>query len=760
LNLAETTVYFPASSRIKYRKASHNHMKKIIFFIAAFILIYSYSFSQVGIGTNTPNASAGLDVFASNKGFLLPRVALTGTGDITTIPSPATSLLIYNTATAGAGKTAVVPGFYFYNGLAWSPIISSGTSAVGTWSTLGNAGTTAANNFIGTTDSQPLKFRINNIPAGEIQLLNGNLSLGVYSMIDNISGDANTAIGTNSLHHNLSGDYNVALGIGTLFNNLSGYDNAAIGSSALVANTTGIKNVSLGSNSMYNNQSGSGNVAIGSGVMNYNLSGNSNIGIGKLAAYNNVSGSNIVAVGDSALYWNTMGFNVAIGSKALYANTIGVSNTALGSHSMFNNIEGSQNTAVGRISLFNNISGDQNSAVGFRSMNANQTGNRNVGMGFQSLFFNVAGNDNTAIGYVSLANNTANDNTAVGSEAMHENGAGYNGTAIGKKALYGNTTGHSNTAVGTNALAYNQSGSFNTAIGAEADIYGTNYVNATAIGAKAQSGCSNCLVLGSVTGYNGATAYTKVGIGTTSPQKALHVNPNGSGGISIGKDLVTGGYTALHMGISQESGGYSFLQSVKASGLTYGNLALNLNGGDVGIKTIPLALLHLKQNVDEYPITNGGIRIENWYNGSHWDFGMDGVRNLSFSYNGAAKFYFDDIDGEMYTVSDMRMKKDIKPVGNVLQEIMRLQAKTYHYIDNENNTRSSYGFIAQEVEEIFPGFVSTKGKDNLKAIGYQKLNVMAIKALQEQQQIIENQNKKIDALEVKLEQLIKLMSNH
>ena len=60
---------------------------------------------------------------------------------------PATSLLIYNTATAGAGKTAVTPGFYFYNGLAWSPLITSGAPAAGGWLTTGNAGTNAEVNF-------------------------------------------------------------------------------------------------------------------------------------------------------------------------------------------------------------------------------------------------------------------------------------------------------------------------------------------------------------------------------------------------------------------------------------------------------------------------------------------------------------------------------------------------------------------------------------------------------------------------------------
>jgi trimeric autotransporter adhesin len=50
----------------------------------------------------------------------------------------------------------------------------------------------------------------------------------------------------------------------------------------------------------------------------------------------------------------------------------------------------------------------------------------------------------------------------------------------------------------------------------------------------------------------------------------------------------------------------------------------------------------------------------------------------------------------------------------------------------------SYGFIAQEVEKLFPAFVTTKGADGMKAIAYQNFSVVAIQAIKEQQVIIEN----------------------
>ena len=85
--------------------------------------------AQTGIGTTTPNASAKLEVASSTMGFLPPRIALTGTNDNTTIKNasgtsitPATGLLIYNTATTTTDPYKVVPGYYYYNGTSWVAI--------------------------------------------------------------------------------------------------------------------------------------------------------------------------------------------------------------------------------------------------------------------------------------------------------------------------------------------------------------------------------------------------------------------------------------------------------------------------------------------------------------------------------------------------------------------------------------------------------------------------------------------------------------
>jgi hypothetical protein len=117
---------------------------------------------NVGIGTATPNASAILDVTSTNKGFLPPRVALTGTTDGSTIASPATGLFVYNSATAGTSPTNVIPGFYYWDGNSWERIkngIASGDTPG--WTSAGAIvfGATTTAPSVGTTTRNDMSYR-------------------------------------------------------------------------------------------------------------------------------------------------------------------------------------------------------------------------------------------------------------------------------------------------------------------------------------------------------------------------------------------------------------------------------------------------------------------------------------------------------------------------------------------------------------------------------------------------------------------------
>jgi len=138
----------------------------LLLFVFALLLISQLSLSQnVGISESliTPDASSILEVRSINKGVLLPRVSLTGATDVVTISSPANSLLIYNTATAGTSPNNVTPGYYYWNSTSAKWLrMGVGTAESVAWLMLGNAGTNPTSNFLGTTDAQALVFRTNN----------------------------------------------------------------------------------------------------------------------------------------------------------------------------------------------------------------------------------------------------------------------------------------------------------------------------------------------------------------------------------------------------------------------------------------------------------------------------------------------------------------------------------------------------------------------------------------------------------------------
>ena len=165
-------------------------MKKLSLLTIIIILFFSFNVIAQSVSINTDGsaaaASAMLDIKSNNKGLLIPRIALTGTDDNATIASPATSLLIYNTATAGSGGSSVTPGYYYWTGSAWTRLVTGSSSSSGAWLLAGNSGTNPATDFLGTTDDTNLRFRINNTNAG--YLTNDLSFLGIKKCKRNISG--------------------------------------------------------------------------------------------------------------------------------------------------------------------------------------------------------------------------------------------------------------------------------------------------------------------------------------------------------------------------------------------------------------------------------------------------------------------------------------------------------------------------------------------------------------------------------------------
>jgi hypothetical protein len=95
------------------------------------ILFFGLSNAQVKIGENPTsiNPSSILEIESANKGFLMPRIALTATNSASPLASHVAGMVIYNTATAGTAPNAVVPGIYYNDGTRWIASSNTITSA-------------------------------------------------------------------------------------------------------------------------------------------------------------------------------------------------------------------------------------------------------------------------------------------------------------------------------------------------------------------------------------------------------------------------------------------------------------------------------------------------------------------------------------------------------------------------------------------------------------------------------------------------------
>lgn len=443
--MAAMTVYlriYFCSAFLKLLK-QRRFMKKRLLALHLMMLIAYCSFSQsIGIGTVSPDGSAALDITHANKGLLIPRM---GTAAINIIPNPAKGLLVYD---------SVIHQLMVNVGTPASPNWQS-LSSKNVWNLGGNNATNPATQFVGTSDNQPLRFRINNTRAGELHPATGNIFWGLRAGM-----------------------------------NTTGFSNVGMGTDALKLNTVRSNLVAIGDSALFNN---------GVGVTS-TVEGAANTAIGSKTLFANTIGSHNTAAGYKSLHFNTTGgVNTAFGSSTLYNNTTGRFNVAVGTSSLYHNTSAEANTAIGYLSLHYNT-GSNNTAAGFESLAYNTTGTNNVAMGLQALVSNSTGSANTAVGLQALyANTTAQWNTGVGTQALWRTTTGASNVATGAFALSNNVTGSGNVAIGQSALSWATASEFNTAVGYQAGAGANVGWNNTFIGAQSQAifdGTFNSTTLG------------------------------------------------------------------------------------------------------------------------------------------------------------------------------------------------------------------------------------------------------------------------
>ncbi|MEZ0182376.1 beta strand repeat-containing protein [Flavobacterium oncorhynchi] len=203
----------------------NKHLLFIVLFLGGFV-----TYSQVGIGTPMPNSSSQLEIVASNRGVLIPRVSLINSTDVSTIANGnVNSLLVFNIAAIADVK----PGYYYWYNSKWNRIVIDSETSTAPGTVIYNSTTTEFSYVDSSGDLQPIDFGVivkaNETITTQIQ----NLGTGVITYINEA--------GTPSTSQVVSTNPSNLLVVGT--------DGGAMLNPSAIARTITVSNASSGNTS-------------------------------------------------------------------------------------------------------------------------------------------------------------------------------------------------------------------------------------------------------------------------------------------------------------------------------------------------------------------------------------------------------------------------------------------------------------------------------------------------------------------------------
>jgi hypothetical protein len=650
-----------------------------------------------GIDGSSPTLTLDHTATSSGRKYTLySGGSSSGNFDIYDLTANAARLTISSTGNVGIGTTA--PAYKL--DVAGDVNVTGNFKVNGTnipttsgWGLSGNASTVDGTNFIGTTDNVALNFKANNLKAGRIDPA-GSTFIGYQAGSVNTAA-TNTGFGYQALYSNTTGDYNAAMGNGALSANTTGGYNTASGNQSLRYNTTGVRNTASGYASLYSNTEGTYNTANG-----------------MFSLQNNTTGNNNTANGYGSMVSNTTGsYNTANGLESLHSNTTGEYNTASGYISLYSNITGSNNTALGYNAFANGTAFTNSTAIG---NGADVTASNQVVLGNTSVTTTLLN------GNVGIGTTTPNELMSLVQSSTSDIGVGiYNSTPYSA----GNVAGGY-----LNLGKYEAAGPvYNPMV--QLVGYPVTQSNSSE-GALAIKTRKNGALTTQVTILNTGN----VGIGTTTPAAKLHI---------AGPDPVT---TLLLENTSANNGANVIMY--KNQGVNQGYIGLGSSGSN-----------------DMYISAYGTTNSINLYNNDVLSMrilpnGNVGIGTTTPSH----KLYVNGTSGGTNAwdnVSDKRLKKDVLSIENGLDKVMALRPITFNWNKTVNpelklDDRNHLGFLAQEVETVLPQVVSTADDAmKTKSVAYSDIVPVLTKAIQEQQAIIEAQQKQIDKLTKMVEELMK-----
>ncbi|PSR52765.1 hypothetical protein AHMF7605_04125 [Adhaeribacter arboris] len=260
---------------------------------------------------------------------------------------------------------------------------------------------------------------------------------------------------------------------------------------------------------------------------------------------------------------------------------------------------------------------------------------------------------------------------------------------------------------------------------------------------------------------NGLYVEGRVGLGASLPSAKLHIKHNSTRSaphLFLYED--DSDYVRINFGNTNTTNYFALAALPAASNAAaklnfrYSNTddILTVQGNEkVGINNNnPQADLHVRHGLGSG--TTNGLRLHNaGPNNENWNlYVLNTTGALELYQNGEFRGSFDDVSGVYTAASDIKMKKDIQKSDAVLPKVLQLGVKKYHFQKNVSTDTKYYGMIAQEVEKIFPEVVHHRQADDGTehyTLDYSAFGVLAVKAIQEQQQTIASLTDRIARLE-------------
>ncbi len=316
--------------------------------------------------------------------------------------------------------------------------------------------------------------------------------------------------------------------------------------------------------------------------------------------------------------------------------------------------------------------------------------------------------------------------------------------------LIGTNTSTSGRLQVVNGSAAHEAGHFTQTGGTKSAVYG-----------EAGAGAGGFFT--STTGPALITGTGNVGIGANIPAARLHISGNGET-VRLQSNLPSIGFAgnganafikldgpAFQLGTSDSLKGVFIMPGGKNA------IFADAERGNVSIGTAgkPAGRLHVFQE-------KFGIVLENTNSGDLWEFSVDPA-------NGNLNLFNNNIPGGVpagtfatngiYMPSDSRLKTDVAAVSmGVLEKVLKLNAMKYRYKVQDPSAKPSIGFMAQEVDALFPELTAVQrshdGAGESLSINYAGFGVLAIKAIQEQQlqvEALKQENEKLRAKTATLE---------